>query len=295
MQRRPFGKTDMMVSALGFGGSPIGFRETSPADVSDLLNRALDLGLNVIDTAECYRDSEEKIGKAVGHRRDEFYIFTKCGHASGMDSEDWDPKMLALQIDRSLQRLQTDRVDLIQLHSCQKELLESGEVIDVLRRAKEAGKTRYIGYSGDNDAALYAVECGAFDALQCSVNIADQEAIDLFLPRAAEAGMGVIAKRPLANVAWERGADPSYYGHEYWERLQELNYPFLEKAEAHRIALQFTLTQPAIATAIVGTTKPDRYAENIALLDSKVDDETELKAIRDRWLEVAKPDWRGST
>ncbi len=283
-----------MVSVLGFGGSPIGYAETPQADVDALLNHALDLGLNAIDTAECYRDSEEKIGKAVGHRRADYYLFTKCGHASGFDEPDWDPAMLAKQIDRSLTRLQTDHVDIVQLHSCSLEILKRGDVIDVLKRAKEAGKTRYIGYSGDREEAVFAVECGAFDSLQCSVSIADQQPIDLFLLRAVEAGVGIIAKRPVANVAWERGADPGYYGHEYWERLNKLNYDFLKGPEAVRTALLFTLAQPGVATAIVGTTRPERYAENVKLLEGGPLRQDEFEAIRERWRACVESDWVGS-
>ena len=134
MERRILGKTGLEVSILGFGGAEIGFEDAPIATVEKLLGSALDAGLNVIDTAECYNASEEKIGQAVGKRRDEFHLFTKCGHASGFDLPDWDPKMLAKSIDRSLQRLGTDRVDLVQLHSCSEELLRQGDVIAVLQK-----------------------------------------------------------------------------------------------------------------------------------------------------------------
>src|SRR6266700_2859156 len=81
METRQFGQTDMQVSILGFGGSEI--RGHSLADIVQLLGSALDNGLNVIDTAECYGDSEDLIGRAVAARRDEYYLFTKCGHAVG--------------------------------------------------------------------------------------------------------------------------------------------------------------------------------------------------------------------
>jgi hypothetical protein len=294
MEQLSFGKTGMQVSVLGFGGSEIGFEGAADSDVERLLTSAIDSGLNVIDTGECYADSEEKIGRAVGKLRSKFFLFTKMGHSSGFPEPDWDPAMLVKQVDRSLIRLQTDCLDLLQIHSCSEEMLRKGDVIEVAQRAKEAGKTRFIGYSGDSSAARYAVECGVFDALQTSCNIADQESIDLTLPLAIEKGMGVIAKRPVANVAWSKGSKPGVYGHEYWKRLQELSYPFIEETpDPVGIALRFTLTVPGVHVAIVGTKNPDRWAQNAKLLEAGPLSPPEFHAIRDRWAEVAKPDWIG--
>ena len=145
METRRYGNTDMMVSVLGFGGAEIGFRGATVNEVERLLGSALDAGLNVIDTAECYRTSEELIGQAVSHRRSDYYLFTKCGHAAGLPGRDWQPDVLEASIDRSLKRLKTDYVDLIHLHSCDLDVLKRGDVIEVLQRAKEKGKTRYIG------------------------------------------------------------------------------------------------------------------------------------------------------
>ena len=299
MEKRILGKTGLELSVLGFGGAEIGFDKIAAGDVATLLGAALDAGLNVIDTAECY-GSEGLIGEAVAHRRGDFHLFTKCGHSSGLEGPDWDTTMLEKSIDRSLTLLKTDCVDLVQLHSCSEDLLRQGNVIAVLQRARDAGKTRFIGYSGDSRAALYAIQCGAFDALQTSVNVADQECIDLTLPEAAKAGMGVIAKRPIANVAWRSGANPpsNDYHKKYWERLGKIQYPFLQPGadtDAVSIALRFTLAQAAVTTAIVGTTKPDRWKSNAALLDAGPLGPDEIKAIRDRWHEIAGADWTGQS
>lgn len=295
MEKRTLGKTGLDVSVLGFGGAEIGFEGVSDADVERLLGSAIDAGLNTIDTAECYEDSEEKIGRAVSHRRGEFHLFTKCGHASGFNLPDWDPQMLAQSIDRSLQRLQVEHVDLVQLHSCSEDLLRQGDVIAVLQKARDAGKTRFIGYSGDQSAALYAIECGAFDTLQTSVNIADQECITLTLPKAQAAHMGVIAKRPLANVAWKSGDAPpaNDYHKSYWERLKALDYDFLKSDNAVEIALRFTLSQPGVCTAIVGTTKPDRWQQNAQLLKDGNLPQEQIDAIRAHWQEVSETGWVG--
>ncbi|GMA64675.1 aldo/keto reductase [Alicyclobacillus fastidiosus] len=297
MEYRAFGQTDMKVSALGFGGSEIGGAQDAKT-VDALLGSALDAGLNLIDTAECYGRSEELIGQVVSHRRSDYYLFSKCGHASGLATPDWDVQTLRDSIDRSLKRLRTDYLDLLQLHSCSLEALQQGDVIEVLQRARDAGKVRYIGYSGDNEAALYAVESGVFDSLQTSINVADQSVIDKVLPAARDKGMGVIAKRPIANVAWQYENTPenSYYV-AYWERLQELQYGFTKQSVAHAvsIALRFTLSVPGVTTAIVGTTNPGRWQQNADLVNQGPLDAATYDDIRARWNGVAKPDWVGRT
>ncbi|HLK49578.1 MAG TPA: aldo/keto reductase [Bryobacteraceae bacterium] len=288
----------MRVAVLGFGAAEIGYENVPFDKVERLLHSALDAGLNIIDTAECYPGSEEMIGRALSRRRGDFFLFTKCGHASGFDLPDWDPRMLEMQIDRSLQRLRVDQVDLLQLHSCSRAILESGDAIRVLQKARDAGKTRFIGYSGDGQDALYAIQTGAFDTLQTSVSIADLQAIDLTLPLAVQRNMGVIAKRPIANAVWRTGAKPaSPYHHEYWRRIELLEYDFLRGGvdQGVSIALRFTLAQPGVATAIVGTANPDRWAANARLLEAGPLGAAEIQAIRRRWAAVAQPDWIGQT
>ena len=170
------------------------------------------------------------------------------------------------------------------------------EAIDALQTARERGYVRYIGYSGDSQAARYAVETGAFDTLQTSINIADQEAIDLTLPLAREKQMGVIAKRPIANAAWKTGHRPiDSYHHEYWDRLRKLNYGFLKDdlEKGISIALRFTLSVPGVHIAIVGTQKPERWQQNAKLLEEGTLDEALFGEIRERWEECAPRTWIG--
>jgi aryl-alcohol dehydrogenase-like predicted oxidoreductase len=296
METRRLGSTDMQVSVLGFGGSEIGYEEATAATVKRLLLPALDGGLNVIDTAECYLRSEELIGQAIAGRRQDVYLFTKCGHAGGWGRENWRPPSIRKSIERSLRRLRTDLVDLIQLHSCSETVLRKGDVIDALERARQEGLVRYIGYSGDGAAARYAVECGRFDTLQTSISIADQEALALTLPLARRRRMGVIAKRPIANAAWRTGRRPaSAYAHTYWERLKRLDYDFLrgDLRASVGTALRFTLRVPGVHTAIVGTARPDRWGENAASLREGPLPADIFRQIRRRWEEVADTTWTG--
>lgn len=318
MEVRTFGTTNLRVSALGWGAAEIGFQNAPDQTVDALLSVALDSGLNVIDTAECYMDSEEKLGRMLGARRQRYLLFTKCGHAPrprpasllvravrkasrpmtrlvGRALPDWNPRLLVQNIERSLRRLRTDWLDLVQLHSCSEEILRRGEVIEVLQRARQAGKTRYIGYSGDGPAAFYAVESGQFDSLQTSVNIADQQALDLTLPLARERGMGVIAKRPIANALWKSVERPEQSSNRaYWERLQELRYDFLkDREQALQIALRFTLSVPGVHTAIVGTIRAEHCSKNAEFAAAGVLDRNQMEAICARWKAIARPDWVG--
>lgn len=298
MEMRQFGKTDMKISLLGFGGAEIGYEDAAQETVNELLNGALDAGLNVIDTAECYMNSEELIGNAISGRRDQFYLFTKCGHEYHDDAQvgAWSKTEILASIERSLRRLKTDRLDLVQLHSCSLDILQKGEAIEALQEARQKGYTRYIGYSGDREAARFAVESGAFDSLQTSISIADQQAIDLALPLARERNMGVIAKRPLANVAWRTGSRPTEAYHQaYWDRLQELDYDFLKAplAESVAMAMRFTASVPGVTTMIVGTKKPGRWMDNAEIIARGALSEAEYNQIRQRWQEVSGGNWAG--
>jgi aryl-alcohol dehydrogenase-like predicted oxidoreductase len=135
------------------------------------------------------------------------------------------------------------------------------------------------------------------NTLQTSIHIADQEAIDLTLPIARQKQIGVIAKRPIANAAWKTGHRPrDSYHHEYWERLRRLNYAFLRNRpveESISIALRFTLSVPGVHTAIVGTTKLERWQQNAKMLEVGPLSDTEFDVIRHRWEEYAPRTWVG--
>lgn len=295
MEKRQFGKTDMQVSVLGYGGAEIGFEGASLENVTTLLNEALDSGLNVIDTAAAYLASEELIGQAVSNRRKDFYLFSKCGAAEGFTKFDWSKTGLLKHIETSLKALKTDFLDLIQLHSCNSETLKQGEAIEALETARQKGYTRYIGYSGDGQDAVFAIKTGAFDSLQTSISIADQEAIDLLLPLAQSYNLGVIAKRPIANAVWRNSQKPeNAYHHPYWERIQKLKYDFLNTQESFSIALRFTLSQPGVCTAIVGTKQPGRWQANAKMLEADGPlSAKEIAAICSRWQEVGGENWHG--
>ncbi len=289
----------MQFSALGFGGAEIGYNANQTQDdVDALLNSALDAGLNVIDTAAAYKSSEEMIGKAVGGRRKDYYLLSKCGALDAFTRFDWSKKGILETIETSLRALKTDYLDIAQLHSCDSEILRRGDCIEGLQRAQEKGCARFIGYSGDNADAATALEMDVFDSFQTSVNVADQTPIDGNIKLAVEKGLGVIAKRPIANAVWREKSKPeNSYVHEYWDRIQKLQFDFLRKPLRESIgdALRFTLTIPGVSTAIVGTTQPKRWQENAEYARQGNLSNEEYEAIRNRWREAADESWVGMT
>ncbi len=297
MEYRKLGKTELAVSTLGFGGAEIGQENAKQETVNDLLNLAIDAGLNLVDSAAAYWRSEEMIGNALVGRRKEIVLISKCGALDGFTRFDWSKKGILEAIEKSLRFLKTDYLDVIQLHSCDSLTLNRGEAIEALIVAKEKGYTRYAGYSGDGLDAKTAIEIDFFDTLQTSVSIADQEAIELIIPLANEREMGVIAKRPIANAVWRHDVKPeNSYHHEYWDRIKDLQYDFLNGNVSESIAkaLSFTLSVEGVATAIVGTTKPGRWQENAEMLEQIEFSEKDFQRIVERWQEISEgKDWKG--
>ncbi len=269
----------MRVSAIGVGTAEIGYgvRLDESGRAAAVLNTALDAGINLIDTAACYGIAEELIGATIAHRRSEYYISTKCGHvAAGYSGEPWSYETVTDSIERSLRRMKTDVIDIVHLHSCSVDVLERGEALEALQRARQAGKVRHIGYSGDNEAATWAIRSGLFPVLQTSFNIVDQRARRLLFPRARAAGMGVIAKRPIANGAWDTAQSPAPYADSYFYRANVMlaEGPLFNGADGKlrpiETVLGYTLSFPEVSTAIVGTLDPVHVSENVAALESAI-------------------------
>jgi aryl-alcohol dehydrogenase-like predicted oxidoreductase len=274
MEKRLFGKTGFEVSVLGFGAAPAAFLQTEPQQAGKMLNDLLNSGMNVVDTAASYPGSEEFLGNAISHRRGEFVLISKCGTKQpGLEGQDWSRDLIRQSVDRSLRLLKTDVIDVMLLHSCDLATLQKGEAIAALVEARQAGKIRFAGYSGDNDAAAWAADHPEFAAIETSVNITDQINIDMVLPRTRANNLGVIAKRPIANAAWkeieqQEGMYRSY-ARVYTERLRQMKLTPAElgfggaPAEVWpEIALRFTLSQEGVHTAIIGTTKPQNAQQN---------------------------------
>jgi aryl-alcohol dehydrogenase-like predicted oxidoreductase len=276
METRTLGKTGLQVSRLGAGLAEIGFglTFTQEAKAARVLSAALDGGITFLDTAACYDISEELIGRTVAHRRQEYVLATKCGHVTGgYQGKEWTAQTVKDSIDRSLVRLQTDYVDLVQLHSCEVDVLERGDVIQPLLDAKQAGKTRFVGYSGDNEAAEWAIESGLFDTLQTSFNLVDQRARTRLFPKTKARGMGIIAKRPIANGAWGASQSPSDYADTYFARFQEMAaLGPIPGAPKNRflLSLGFAFAHDDVGVFIVGTHNPRHMRVNLGWVETEL-------------------------
>ena len=155
-----------------------------------------------------------------------------------------------------------DHLDLVLLHTCSAEVLRAGEAVEALLRAKVAGKVRYTGYSGDGEDALQAISMGVFDALQVTFNLVNQVALGDVLPAAERAGMGVIAKRPIANAQLLNMGSLFFREGGHWDPVRKLLAEEGVWEDALELSLRFTLSHDVIHSAIVGTTDADHARAN---------------------------------
>jgi len=259
--QRPYGETGLLVSVLGLGAGQIGDTRLEESGVASLLNAALDAGITLIDTARSNGCAEERIGRHLAARREDFVISTKLGY--GIDGlEDWTGSCITAGIEQALRLLRTDRIDIAHLHSCPRTTLERGEVIAALERARQEGKVRAIAYSGDNDDLAYAVATGRFDGYMASLNICDQRVIDDVLPHIS--GKGFIAKRPAANHPWRFNEQPvGDYCEEYWLRWRAMQLSSHGR-DWGEVAIRFAVSPPRVSSAIIGTRSMRHLKQNIA-------------------------------
>jgi len=314
MPKMLLGKTELNVSQLGFGAAPIGFLQTPQDQVDKLVGMLLKEGVNLFDTAAMYQGAEALLGQAlkntVGRHRDDVVLVSKCGTKDDeLPGEEWSAELIHASIDRSLKRLHTDHLDVIMLHSCPLEVLERGEALGAVLDAMKQGKARHIGYSGDNEAAAAAAQMPEIEVLELSINICDQKNIELVLPHCIRLDKGVIAKRPIANAAWnplnkQRGLYQEY-AKVYHHRLNkmkikpdELGYFGHAEIEWPEIALKFTLAISGVHSAIVGTTSTVNALANIdAVRKNPLRDEVVQKlkeAFRNAEIQGGEP-WVGQT
>lgn len=276
MEKVTLGKTGLEVSKLGFGAGPIGYLETDQAKVEHIVSDMLEKGVNFIDTAASYPGSEQAMGQALKQRPENVVIASKCGHRlDALPGDAWSRELIEASVDLSLKRLGVDVLDIMLLHSCSLQVLEHGEAVQALERARDAGKVRFIGYSGDNEAAAYAASLEPFSVIEMSLNVVDQANLRSVLPMCRQRELGVIVKRPLANAAWkELKHQPGMYkqyAEVYTQRLaamdlrpEALGYHGHADVEWPEIALRYAISHEGVHTAVAGTTSVTNARANIA-------------------------------
>jgi len=247
MTKRKLGRTGLMVSQLGFGC--IRFSSVDQATVTEALNKALDLGVNFLDTARNYRDSETKIGAALKTRRGEFHLATKTA------ARDADGLMRELEI--SLKELQMDCIDLYQLHTVSdnatyEKVMGPGGALEGAKKAQQQGKIKHIGCSIHRalDVMRKVILGGEFETVMLAYSPLDQEGVGKeIIPLAHSRGMGVIVMKPLSGGILT-SAPP--------QGQPVPNDPIV------RGCLRHVLSNPCVSTVILGMNYAREVMENVA-------------------------------
>jgi aryl-alcohol dehydrogenase-like predicted oxidoreductase len=286
IMKRALGRTGADVTILGYGAMELRGRprgpEISDSDAGRLLNAVLDGGINLIDTSPDYGRSEELIGTYLSHRRDEFFLASKCGclvetppDARPPYPHDYSPGNVRADVEQSLRRLRTDRLDLVQVHmSPSRATLEEEHTVETLKELQAEGKLRFIGMSGILPHLIDHLAMNVFDAFQIPYSAVQRDHEEL-ITEAAHQGAGTLIRGGAARGAaseeknWTVGPltqDPGV-GQRNWETsgIEDL----IAEAGIGRqeFILRFTLSHPALSTTIVGTANPAHLAGNIAVAE----------------------------
>jgi aryl-alcohol dehydrogenase-like predicted oxidoreductase len=268
MKYNLLGKTGLKVSEVGFGTAPIGIRdynevwdptlEQSVRCCGEALNTALDLGINLIDTAPMYGEgvAEEIIARSISQRRSEYILTTKLtpplegwGHLS--------EKYIEKELKKSLGRLQTNYIDVYQLHGDTWSAAEASMVLDseamaCLGDLKKNGVIRYIGVTSESPQSVVPfIKSGLFDVVQIKYNIIYQEAYHQVLPLTADLGIGVLVMRPLTSGIFSKTIEA-----------------FCDNktvANLHEAALKYVLSDARVNCAIVGMRRKTEVEQNVSL------------------------------
>jgi len=277
---RPLGRTGHEVTILGYGAMELRGGSHGPeiddADAGRLLNAVLDSGINLIDTSIDYGRSEDLIGRHVSSRRDEFFLASKCGcmpdlapDATPPYPHDWSVSNIRAGIEQSLERLRTDRLDLLQVHmSPSREQMAADGTVEEMVKLRDEGKIRFLGMSGLLPNLPEHIEMGVFDVFQIPYSAVQREHEEL-ISRAAAQGAGVLVRggaargAPSDDKAWS--VPPIGLGEgEARQRWDEGGVDELRDGMSRmEFTLRFTLSHPGLSSTIVGTSRVEHLAANV--------------------------------
>lgn len=312
MNYRTLGRTGWKVSEISFGAWAIGgsWGEQSDEDSLATLNRALDLGINFIDTADVYGDgrSERLIARLRRDRKEPFYVATKAGRRlSPHNAAGYNAKNLSAFIDRSLQNLATDCLDLVQLHCPPTEVYYRPEVFAIFDQFIKSGKIRHYGVSVEKvEEALIAIEYPNVQTVQIIFNMFRHRPAELFFPQAMRRQVGILARVPLASgmlsgkmtresqfasddhrnfnregQAFDRGETFSGVDYDTGLKAVEQILPLVPPgATLPQLALRWILMFNAISCVIPGVRRPAQISDNAAAADLPVLPESTMEAVK---------------
>jgi aryl-alcohol dehydrogenase-like predicted oxidoreductase len=284
MEYRALGKTGMNVSALSFGGSPLGsvFRPISQEQADRAVRSALDAGINLFDVAPLYGETlaETVLGKALeGVPRDQYYLSTKTGRFKFTEF-DFSPKRVRRSVDESLQRLKTDHIDLLFCHDIEfvdiRPVVE--ETIPTLREIQAEGKIKFVGVSGFPlkifDIVLAETELDVILAY-CHYTLQNQRLLSL-LPKIKACGMGIISASPLTMGLLTKHTLPEW--HPAPQHLRTVAREAFDYCESRGVslpdlALQFAIANPDLDTVLTGMAEEVEVQRNLRAIASSMDTE----------------------
>ncbi len=283
---RTLGRTQADVTILGYGAMELRGEPRGPEIDDDtagrLLNAVLDGGINLIDTSPDYGRSEELIGQHLGHRRDEFFLASKCGCLIEIPADaqppyphDYSPANVRADVEQSLRRLRTDRLDLVQVHmSPSVEQLRDNQTVETLQELQKEGKVRFIGMSGILPNLPGQIAMDVFDAFQIPYSAVQRDHEEL-ITAAAGTGAGTLIRGGAARGApsedknWRTGplSQPAGLGQRNWAASGIGDLLAGSGMTPMEFVLRFTLSHPYLSTTIVGTASPGHLQSNIAIAE----------------------------
>ena len=285
LEKRALGRTGAKITVLAYGAMELRGTHGGPviadAEAGRLLNAVLDGGINLIDTSIDYGRSEQLIGRYLAHRRDEYFLASKCGcpprqwwlrlrpRRTLRRPHDYRPGNISAGVERSLRRLGTDRLDLVQVHmSPSRSQLEADHAIETLATLQDQGKVRFIGMSGTVPHLADHIAMGVFDVFQIPYSAVQLDPEGL-ITAAAATGAGTLIRGGMARggpaKGWQSGSfdQPPGEGRRNWESagLGEL----LDGMSPQEFMLRFSLSHPGLSATIVGTAQLSHLDANLAI------------------------------
>jgi L-galactose dehydrogenase len=292
MEYRKLGQTDLSLSLIGFGSATLGdvFGNVDPSDAIRAVHLAVDSGINFFDSSPYYGITlaETRLGQALVGRRNRVILATKCGRY-GFDEFDFSARRVTASIDESLQRLQTDYIDLFQVHDVEFGDVEQiiHETLPALRKLQQQGKARYIGITGYPPKLLRRIaEAVPVDSIltYCRYNLINTDMDGILTPFAREHGIGLINASGLCMGLLTEHGPPDW--HPAPQQVRDAGRKAAEFCRAHgadisKLALRFCLNHPFVSSTLIGIASTRQLEASLELLNSSTDQEllTQVEAI----------------